>query len=375
MTHTDHHNLIAEPLISVGIHTDGAPDIERRNGAFLIRNMRIGCDFHWQQTIEALLPGEIEIPRSAPGDISLINRLPLETYLQCVVGSEMNPDAPVQFLMAHAIISRSWALRMIRHLSDLDNSGKQTGDGILLSWQDAADHSGFDVCNDDHCQRYQGLQHNDNCRLAVVATRGLVITDSEGEIADARFSKCCGGKTELFSTCWQERDYSYLPSIADPHCDLSDMQPAQRENFLRDSLKIYDATTDFNHWQFEISKKDIAANLKSRFSHDIGEIESLTPLQYGPSGRIKMLKVKGKKGELAIGKELNIRRLLHPEHLYSSAFTIEDHCDRFRLSGKGWGHGVGLCQIGAARMAIEGHSFEEILRFYYPHTNLTKIYE
>lgn len=364
-----------EPIIAVGIHTDGAPQISRTDDCTLLGNMLIGCDFHWQQSIRALLPGEIEILSSRKEHVTLINRLPLETYLQCVVGSEMNPDAPLQFLMSHAIISRSWALRMMRHLSDLGDAGKVENDSLIISWQDAADHSLFDVCNDDHCQRYQGIQANDNCRRAVEATRGLVITDAHGEIADARFSKCCGGTTELFSSCWQDRDYPYLVAKTDPYCDLSDMHPEMRNRLLNDSLKIYDSSTDFNNWQFTISKSDVAKNLLSRFNRDIGEIKSITPLQRGLSGRIKLLRLEGDKGQLTIGKELNIRRLLHPEHLYSSAFTIEDYGDRFHLEGKGWGHGAGLCQIGAARMALEGHSYHEILNFYYPHTNITKAYE
>lgn len=370
-------------MIRVGIKTAGKPEIENRDGFTIVKNMLIGDGFHWQQTIEAKLPGKIylleneEAHRSNDGDekIKLINELPLETYLECVVGSEMNPEAPIEFLKAHALISRSWALGKILNRHSTDNEGRSAGESLLIGWDDTAGHSICDVCSDDHCQRYQGWQPiSEKALRAIRETTGEVLFSPDGQLVDARFSKCCGGKTEIFSTCWQPRDEACLESFDDPWCDLSKLTKTDREHLLRTILKDYDLETQGYgyRWETSIDKTEIAKNLSERFGRDIGEIERLEPLHKGPSGRIDLLRIHGSDGVLDIGKELWIRRLLAPTHLYSSAFEIEDKGKIILLKGQGWGHGVGLCQIGAANMAMHGHSYRNILAFYYPNSRIRK---
>lgn len=365
-------------MIKVGLKTLGFPQIEKEGEVTLLRNMLIGDGFHWQQSISVRLPGEIEIlsEKEAGQNVSIINTLPLETYLECVVGSEMNPHSPAEFLKAHAVISRSWVAGKIRRLHQSSNDGFISNESTLIGWDDTSSHTGFHVCSDDHCQRYQGLQPiADISRDAIRQTAGEVIITPDNSILDTRFSKCCGGKTELFSTCWQPMDFTGLESFDDPWCDLSDLTPASRRSLLSSVLKDYDCGTEGHgfHWQTTVSKKEIARNLKNRFERDLGEIISVNPLHRGPSGRIDLLHIKGTKGSLNLGKELWIRRILSPTHLYSSAFEIEDRGETLVLTGKGWGHGVGLCQIGAARMATAGYDYRRILSFYYPHTRIGKI--
>lgn len=364
--------------IRVGIKTSGSPLIKPLGKSWFLKNMLIGDGFHWQTEIEAILPGEIEKYRDVSKDekysdcdrnISLVNTLPLETYLECVVGSEMNPASPGEFLKAHAIISRSWALGKILVAHRQDSTGKEATAEKLVGWDDTAVHKGFDVCSDDHCQRYQGMQPISDAALeAIKATEHEVLIDSHGQPADTRFSKCCGGITELFSTCWQPVDFHYLESFEDPWCNLEGLAPLQRRALLSNILKDYDLETDGYgfRWHAEVTKEDIKNNLLKNFGRSVGEIRGLEVMHRGPSGRIDLLRIKGSEGILDLGKELWIRRLLSPSHLYSSAFEIEDKGDSLMLSGRGWGHGVGLCQIGAANMALHGHTCREILQFYYP---------
>lgn len=251
-----------------------------------------------------------------------------------------------------------------------DRRGRRDEPGVLIGWDDTAAHTRFHVCADDHCQRFQGIQPVSAIALeAIRSTSGLVLADREGAVVDARFSKCCGGITELFSTCWQDREMHGLASFSDPWCDLSILSEKERHEVLKSVLKEYDLSTDGGYrWQTHVTKKEIAENLNKRFNRDVGKIISLHPERRGPSGRISLLRIRGEKGSLSLGKELWIRRLLSPTHLYSSSFKITDQGERLLLQGRGWGHGVGLCQIGAARMALEGAGYEEILRFYYPDT-------
>lgn len=371
--------------VDVGIRTSGAPVLEKSGEHTFLKNMLIGDGFHWQQVIPALLPGEV-IPYKAAktgnelalsdSNISLINRVPLETYLECVVGSEMNPEAPIEFLKAHAVISRSWVLGKILNSHPNDSEGMVNNGNELIGWDDTASHKGFHVCSDDHCQRYQGLQPLENASLeAVRQTLGEVLMTPEGEVVDARFSKCCGGRTELFETCWQSRKMDCIESFDDPWCDLSGLSEEKRNKLLKTILKDYDmATQSYGfRWTSEISKDEIRENLLSKFKRDIGEILSLKVLHRGPSGRIDLLKIEDIKGSLSIGKELWIRRLLSDSHLYSSAFEIENRGDRFILHGRGWGHGAGLCQIGAANMAASGHDYRSILSFYYPGSKIIRL--
>ncbi len=366
---------IEEKLIDVGIPTDGSPQLDKQGEHTLLRNMVIGLGFHWQRTVEALLPGEILI--ADDNVYRIIDRLPVETYLECVVGSEMNPAAPEEFLKAHAVISRSWAYGKIDGIHSESVDGKIHTPRRIIDWQDTCDHIGFDVCSDDHCQRYQGMQPmNEKLKRAVRATSGICLYDSDGTILDARFSKCCGGHTEIFPTCWQDTDIPSLSGFEDPWCDLSALDNDKKELLLRSILKDYDQETgDGYRWSTKIGGQEIRCNLESKFGMDIGKILDLKILERGVSGRAKVIKIVGERDSVEIGKELMIRRLLAPTHLYSSWIDIEkdtDNPDTYLINGRGWGHGVGLCQIGAARMATEGYSYEDILAFYYPGSHLGK---
>ena len=370
-----------DTIINVGIKTFGKPILEKVGDKTLLCNMLIGDGFHWQSQIKAILPGEITIldqpseslPESVEDNVTLVNTLPLETYLECVVGSEMNPEAPIEFLKAHAVISRSWALGKILGVHPFGEEGKENDENRLIGWDDTSSHQGFHVCSDDHCQRYQGLQTISQKALeAINSTTGEVLVDRNGSLVDARFSKCCGGKTELFSTCWQSFDVNCLESVEDPWCNLSGMPKEEKDNLLSGILKNYDvATQGYGYrWETQITKSEVRENLQKKFGRNIGEIRSMEPMERGESGRIRLLRIHGTKGYLDLGKELWIRRLLSPTHLYSSAFGIDDRGEHFLISGKGWGHGVGLCQIGAANMGARGYSYKEILSFYYPGSHL-----
>lgn len=369
-------------MISVGIPTHGVPRyFPLGNGINRLENMLIGKDFHWEKELAVSLPGDLHLlyPDTDCGsteatEFHLINILPVETYLECVVGSEMNPESPIEFMKAHAIISRSWVMGKILRSHPNGTTGMISDETVLIGWDDCGTHHAFDVCSDDHCQRYQGIQPvSQKALCAIRETAGKVLRDSSGRIIDARFSKCCGGTTELFSTCWQNHEMPGLESFCDPWCDLSNLSDSDRLDILKSILKDYDISSQGGYrWTSEISKEKVSKIIHDKFGHEraehVGEIQTIEPLKRGPSGRISLLKIIGKKGDLTLGKELWIRRLLSESHLYSSAFEIEDTGDSFLLHGKGWGHGVGLCQIGAARMALEGASYREILSFYYPNT-------
>ncbi|MCM1368955.1 MAG: SpoIID/LytB domain-containing protein [Candidatus Amulumruptor caecigallinarius] len=365
----------SEIMIRVGLITDGAPEFRRNGNLVHLQNLLIGADFHWQRVIEAAFEGEIEYIEPQ-GNIRAVNVLPLERYLVSVTGSEMSPRSPLEFLKAHAVISRSWALRKIRGESDEANERHLAGNGRYVNWDESDCHAGFHVCSDDHCQRYQGVGAKipEACAAAVAATAGEVLLDEDGNVADARFSKCCGGVTEIFSSCWADRDYPYLKSFADPYCNLSDMRPEARKSLLGSILKSYDLTDNALYsWEKTVSKSEIKRHLREKFGMDIGEVQNVTPMLRGPSGRITLMRISGTTGSVEIGKELMIRRVLDATHLPSSCFEAEERGEMVHLSGQGWGHGVGLCQTGAARMAAEGASYRDILGFYYPGTTIGKI--
>lgn len=345
---------------------------------YRVRNLLIGNGFHWQNIRDVFIPGELKFLENEQSSIRLINIVPVEQYLLSVISSEMNPEAPVEFLKAHAIISRSWAMRKVLGANEADSTGKLYGPDCIIDWEEADEHIGFDVCSDDHCQRYQGLPEiiPDNAREAIAETERLVLRDSSGMIADARFSKCCGGITEIFSSCWADRDPDYLISQKDPWCDLSSMSEDLKYRFLSMVLKSFDRDTqDFYNWERIITGEDISDRLKSRFKIDIGLVRSIKIIKKGASPRAVRIRLEGEKGNIELGKELAIRRLLVNDCLYSSWFDIHKSdktgIPEFRLSGRGWGHGVGLCQIGAANMAFNGKSFREILDFYYPRTTIS----
>ena len=374
--------------------------------SFSIDHVRIGIDFHWQQEQRQTFPGTLRLVVDADG-ICAINELPVEQYLVSVISSEMSAEASEELLKAHAVISRSWLLAQMEKRQRLKGGTDNffsfvKKDDELVRWYDREDHSIFDVCADDHCQRYQGITQKalPRAATAVKATRGQVLWHG-GDICDARFSKCCGGATEEFQFCWENTPKPYLVAVRDLPAtadvpDLTDEEAAERwirsappaschtvdRQILRQVLKDYDQqTTDFYRWTVEYSQEELSALVNEKMKMDFGQIVDLQPLERGRSGRICRLKIVGTQRSFTIGKELEIRRTLSHTHLYSSAFVV-DRLDvregvpaRFRLVGAGWGHGVGLCQIGAAMMAHQGIAYDRILLHYYQHAEIKKVYK
>ena len=315
------------------------------------------------------------------GQIQAINELPVEDYLESVISSEMSATSSLEFLKAHAVISRSWLLYQKEEREERkeergerrEERGKRkenTEKHEVLRWYDREEHVLFDVCADDHCQRYQGLttQRSSLPIQAVSATRGQVLMFN-GELCDTRFSKCCGGHTEEFQYCWEDTPKPYLQSVECRWCDTQD------KNILRQVLNDYDQeTSDFHDWTVAYTVEELSALVREKLKTDLGDITDLIPLDRGKSGRIWRLRIVGTKCSLIIGKELEIRRALSPTHLYSSNFEVEKSGSSFILHGHGWGHGVGLCQIGAAVMAHEGMKYRDILLHYYPGAEIKEIY-
>lgn len=356
----------------------------QKGGRFTLCDVVIGKGFHWQKAEEQTFTGSIRLIVNEER-IEVINCVAVEQYLKSVISSEMRATAPFELLKAHAVISRSWLLRQMAQRRQVQQSGAdgagfftfQRHKGELLRWYDRTEHALFDVCADDHCQRYQGITRATTAEVAkaVEQTHGEVLT-YDGELCDARFSKCCGGVTERFSACWDAHDEPYLVPTTDPYCLRAD------DAILTRSLNDYDvATHDFKAWEVTLTNEEIVRLLREKLNLEIGQIQSMKPIEVGESGRIIRLQIEGTAQTVVIGKELEIRRALSPSHLLSSAFTIEAQAmdadglpQRFVLSGKGWGHGVGLCQIGAAVMAEEGHYYEDILGHYYHHAKVTRHY-
>ena len=357
--------------------------------SFILYGVTIGVDFHWQRQQDQQFAGTLKFIVDE-GKVVAVNVIGVEDYLLSVISSEMKATASPEFLKAHAVISRSWVMAQIAHRKarkkasvpfSFDNvpslvtwldaarpSGPEGPVGEIVKWFDHDDHHHFDVCADDHCQRYQGLTLavGEKVRAAIDETWGLTLRCG-GDLVDARFYKCCGGKTERFSTAWADEDYPYLTVHDDPWCDTHDKE------ILGQVLNDYDLETeDFHDWTVRYKRSDLAALITRRSGVDIGDLVALEPLERGGSGRIKKLRIVGSKTTLTVGKELIIRRFLSESHLYSSWFDVEMTGDEVVLHGHGWGHGVGLCQIGAAVMAAKGKTFEEILSFYYPGTTLER---
>lgn len=353
--------------------------------SFILYGVTIGVDFHWERKVTQKFAGTLKFIVDG-GKVTAVNIVGVEDYLLSVISSEMKASAGLEFLKAHAVISRSWVMAQVEHRQSHVSrtpgpscpvSEPVEGAEEYIKWFDHDDHTLFDVCADDHCQRYQGLTMavGDTVRKAVDQTWGLVLT-SEGKICDARFSKCCGGRMELFSTCWEDKDYPYLQPLPDTadcveggdvFCDTKD------EKILSQVLNDYDLETrDFYRWRTEYSRAEVSDLVRRRSGMDFGTIRDLVPVERGPSGRLKRLKVVGDKKTMIIGKELIIRRWLSDSHLKSSAFEVHWDGDHLTLDGSGWGHGVGLCQIGAAVMAAKGYSFNRILLHYYPGSTLER---
>lgn len=368
---------------------------------FTVCDVIIGIDFHWERRENQTFKGEF-LFFVEDGKVRVVNRIAVEDYLQSVISSEMSSTSSLQLLKAHAVISRSW---LYAQLHRAENSRVETSlcekcnDDEIIRWYAREDHELFDFCADDHCQRYQGITRamNPNVVRAVEETANIVLV-YDGVVCDARFSKCCGGITEKFSSCWENIDVPYLDSLRDAdsaseHFDASSEDAARRwieghdEAFcssvdarvLSQVLNGYDReTNDFYRWTVEYTAEELSLLIKKKSGIDFGRIEELVPLQRGASGRIIKLKIAGSKKSIIVGKELEIRRWLSPSHLYSSAFIVDKKFDadgvgKFVLRGAGWGHGVGLCQIGAAAMSDKGYDFCAILSHYYPNTELKNI--
>ena len=342
--------------------------------SFSLHDVTIGVNFHWERKETQVFLGTLRLIVESD-KITAINQLPVEQYLASVISSEMKATAGLELLKAHAVISRSWLLAQMKRRQD--NSEKKDGffsfvkkDDELIRWYDREDHTNFDVCADDHCQRYQGItkQTSKAVEQALEATRGCILCYGD-EICDARFSKCCGGVTEEFQYCWEDTPKPYLISVEDPFCNTDDRE------VLSQVLNDYDLeTNDFYRWTVEYTVDELSQLVNEKLKDDFGTITDLIPVERGKSGRIWKLKIVGTKKTMTIGKELEIRRALSETHLYSSAFDVEKTSNGFRLNGKGWGHGVGLCQIGAAVMGQQGYKYKEILLHYYRGAEIKKIY-
>ena len=365
---------------------------------FTVKNISIGINFHWQRFQEQSFRGGLLLSGQNENTFHLLNIIGLEDYLASVISSEMAASAPLEFLKAQAVTARSWLVAMLAKKKSTRIPPEKNDDEIRV-WQDVNDHQGFDVCADDHCQRYQGITKiiSENVARAIDDTRGLFLT-SHDQICDARYYKCCGGLTDVFATAWEDASFPYLSCLSDhtkkyaqivsendaaawlkstpdAHCNTTDQET------LRQILPSSDLETlNFYRWRVAYSAQELAEILKAKSGIDFGELHSLEPLARGPSGRIHRLKITGSLRTVIVGKELEIRRWLSPTHLLSSAFVItternpNGRASRFILDGGGWGHGVGLCQIGAAVMAVKGHTAEEILAHYFAGAVLRKIY-
>ena len=365
--------------------------------SFSLMDVTIGIDFHWERNETQTFKGSLEVMKAKNGELTAVNVLDIEDYLQSVISSEMSATSHMELLKAHAVISRSWALCKIKRSLQGSAFACQESEGKRICWYGSEPHDGFDVCADDHCQRYQGLRAKDhkNAIKAVQETKGLILAykenptpNSDYEICDARFYKCCGGVTEEFETCWEDTHFDYLVKVEDfpkeGRNDLTTEEGAREwilsspeafcntsdKKILSQVLNDYDQETiDFYRWKVAYRQEELTA-LVARHAPQLGKIIDLIPLKRGVSGRIYELKIVGENESIIIGKELEIRKWLSNSHLYSSAFIVEKDANTFTLHGAGWGHGVGLCQIGAAVMAEKGYTYKEILAHYYPNTIL-----
>jgi len=397
------------------------------DASFDLMDVVIGINFHWERKENQRFKGALKIivetrhATSLPTQtLTAINRIGVEDYLTSVISSEMSATASDELLKAHAVISRSWLLssplnppqgdlknpklnvRPNNTISKSPSSGG-VGEAVFTKWYERDAHTNFDVCADDHCQRYQGITRasTEAVRKAIEATRGEVLW-SDGEICDARFSKSCGGASETFENCWAPVHYSYLTKVIDNPTapegfELDLTVEANAERWIRQSpeafcnttdkkvlaqvLNNYDQeTADFYRWKVEYTQSEISELLTRRSGINFGEIVDLVPVKRGESARLIALKIVGTKQTITVGKELEIRKWLSNSHLYSSAFVIDKLelingiPQKITLSGAGWGHGVGLCQIGAAVMGEKGYKYDEILMHYFINSELKKIY-
>ena len=375
------------------------------SGKFKLLDVTIGLNFHWERKEDQVFKGELHF-KCDEDKIHAINALSIEDYLMSVISSEMSATSSMELLKAHAVISRSWLLAQIQKNQSLQTDSRtyQTTfrtDDELIKWYDREDHTFFDVCADDHCQRYQGITRSTTplVEKAVKETNGEVLA-IEGVICDARFSKCCGGVTEVFENVWEPVNHPYLQKIVDNNVvpegfslDLDQEAAAIQwimgnpaafcnssdKKVLKQVLNDYDQeTNDFFRWKVIYSQDELSELVKTRSGIDFGKIVDLIPVERGCSARLIKLKIIGTLRTMTIGKELEIRKTLSRSHLYSSAFIIEKQelngKLNFILHGAGWGHGVGLCQIGAAVMGDKGYPYNEILLHYFHGADLESKY-
>jgi len=379
--------------------------VDPQTATFLLSKVTIGVDFHWERQEDQIFKGALSLIL-IHDKIQVINIINIEDYLLSVISSEMSATSSLEFLKAHAVISRSWLLAQLQKNKILQQGNQQyqassSTEDELIRWYDREDHLHFDVCADDHCQRYQGITRSVNPQIneAVLKTRGEVLTFG-GLICDARFSKCCGGITETFENVWEPVSHPYLQMIIDQDSDQEEFNPDLRreeeavtwimgkpdvfcntsdKKVLQQVLNEYDQeTNDFFRWKVIYSQTELSELVKSRTGIDFGTINDLIPVERGVSGRLLKLKIVGTLRTMTIGKELEIRKSLSKSHLLSSAFTLTkqqiSNNVNFILHGAGWGHGVGLCQIGAAVMGDKGYRYPEILTHYFSGAESERIY-
>ncbi|HEY6950958.1 MAG TPA: SpoIID/LytB domain-containing protein [Bacteroidota bacterium] len=373
-------------------------------GTFTLKGVKIGIDFHWERKEDQAFEGRLRLVAQDGRTVSAINEIGLESYLKSVISSEMSAQAPLEFLKAHAIIGRSWLVALLeRKKADEDGKArphkKTLRDDEVIRVYGHENHGTFDVCADDHCQRYQGVTKiiNDAASQAVEATRGIYLVYKD-EVCDTRYSKSCGGLSENYENVWDDQEIPYLRSVSD---SLTKYKPVKSERdaekwihstpdaycaatdpeFLRQILPSFDQETrDFFRWKVEYRREELEELITKKSGIDFGTLRDLIPISRGPSGRISKLKIVGSSKTVTVGKELEIRKWLSASHLYSSAFTVTTERDaeglpqKFILTGAGWGHGVGFCQIGGAVMASKGFDAEAIVKHYFKGTELAKLY-
>lgn len=354
--------------------------------AFALDDVTIGVGFHWERKERQVFRGALRLVKREAG-LTVINDVSLEEYVTSVISSEMSASCPIELLKAHAVISRSWMWFPKANPSPPEVAQSQDSNSHeILRWYGREAHPDFDVCADDHCQRYQGITKMFSAAAAdaVRATAGEFLR-YHGAVCDARFSKSCGGITERYATAWDDQDIPYLRSVYDGPAQSPSYSP---ETWIRSSPPAYcntddlellsrvlpgfdQETRDFFRWKIAYTPDELADLIRSRIAVDLGPIRDIQALARGPSGRIYRLKITGKRDHVVVGKELEIRRVLSRTHLYSSAFVVDNERGHFVFRGAGWGHGVGLCQIGAAVMANEGKTYSEILQHYYRGTTIS----
>lgn len=379
--------------------------LNEKEASFELKGVTIGINFHWERKENQVFKGALKIIVE-DNKLTAVNVLGVEEYLTSVISSEMSATASLELLKAHAVISRSWLLAQIEKNREIEGSSveysamRETEDE-LIRWYDREDHVKFDICADDHCQRYQGITRasTDIVKKAIEETRGELLM-FENKICDARYSKSCGGVFEEFQNCWEEIKYPYLVAKRDmpqgnEMPDLTIEENAREwiltspDSFCNTTDKVilsqvlnnYDQETlNFYRWEQGYSVEELSELIKERTGTDYGTILDLIPIERGTSGRLVRLKIVGSKKSRIIGKELEIRRSLSTSHLYSSAFVVEKEVGqdgtpiKFVLKGAGWGHGVGLCQIGAAVMGEKGYSYNNILLHYFVGASIEKRY-